>query len=250
MVTQIFNQAKKDAKHHWNEYTSRGIEFYYLLDPKTMYGKIAVALYPKAREVNYKFDNGDKIISTNAELFTDDDRQDFSLIEKLPQKIKDLLDIEIQYAKHDFSNKAEVNVTSVDLLSIGETEKIPANILSYDNWWWLRSPGNNSYDATDVNNFGFAYDLGLSVSSSDGAVRPAFIIPNLKSLNLPIGEEVLLGENQIKCVVISDDKVLYNDEVIKSKFDDESNNYEKSYIKNRVIDILFKDDLGKQKLYY
>ena len=57
-------------------------------------------------------------------------------------------------------------------------------------WWWLRSPGRNSYYAAgvssdgSVNDFGYSVgsvnDLGIYVDDSNGAVRPALWI-NLDS---------------------------------------------------------------------
>jgi hypothetical protein len=47
-------------------------------------------------------------------------------------------------------------------------------------WWWLRSPGFSSYYAAIVYYVGYVYDIGDIVSSSGGAVRPAFWL-NLKS---------------------------------------------------------------------
>jgi len=42
-------------------------------------------------------------------------------------------------------------------------------------WWWLRSPGNDSYVA-GVDDVGFVFDYGYIVSSSNDAVRPALWI--------------------------------------------------------------------------
>jgi len=47
-------------------------------------------------------------------------------------------------------------------------------------WWWLRSPGNSSYDAAIVSYDGFVSVSGLIVLHDSGGVRPAFWL-NLKS---------------------------------------------------------------------
>ena len=47
-------------------------------------------------------------------------------------------------------------------------------------WWWLRSLGDYSYDATRVNTVGSVTDYGSGVNLNNGSVRPALWI-NLKS---------------------------------------------------------------------
>ncbi len=46
-------------------------------------------------------------------------------------------------------------------------------IAKYSCWWWLRSPGNNSNNAADVNNDGSVNDNGNNVNNDNNAVRPA-----------------------------------------------------------------------------
>lgn len=43
-------------------------------------------------------------------------------------------------------------------------------------WWWLRSPGNDSCYAADVNRAGAVYDYGSYVSRNTGGIRPALWI--------------------------------------------------------------------------
>ena len=78
-----FTPSLKDAKQHWNDYTSKGIEFYYFLDPKTMYGKYAVALYPKTLDVNQETEQG-WLNKTNIEIYNDVDYLDYLAVDKLP----------------------------------------------------------------------------------------------------------------------------------------------------------------------
>lgn len=47
-------------------------------------------------------------------------------------------------------------------------------------WWWLRSPGNYSYDASFVTRYGWGYDYGDIVYYDNIAVRPALHL-NLSS---------------------------------------------------------------------
>lgn len=43
----------------------------------------------------------------------------------------------------------------------------------YNGWWWLRSPGNNSNNAANVNNNGNVNRSGNNVNNNDAVVRPA-----------------------------------------------------------------------------
>lgn len=143
------------------------------------------------------------------------------------------------------SNNRYADVTAVDLLSIEETKQIPQDILQYDFYWWLQSPGGRSNYAACALANGTVDAEGYIVNYGDIYVRPAFMIPNLKEFNLSIGEEIMLGD--IKCIVISDDKVLYDDELIDYWFDSKSNNYAKSEIKRKIQDE-FGKYLGKQNI--
>jgi hypothetical protein len=45
-------------------------------------------------------------------------------------------------------------------------------------WWWLRSPGNNSNNAANVNTDGNVNINGNNVSAESGGVRPALPQPH------------------------------------------------------------------------
>ncbi|MCL2080095.1 MAG: DUF6273 domain-containing protein [Oscillospiraceae bacterium] len=45
------------------------------------------------------------------------------------------------------------------------------------NWWWLRSPGNNSNNAANVNNDGNVNVNGNNVNNDNNGVRPALPRP-------------------------------------------------------------------------
>ena len=51
-------------------------------------------------------------------------------------------------------------------------------------WWWLRTPGRNSYNAACVYSFGRMGDYGYGVHKKAGAVRPAMRISLKKLKNL------------------------------------------------------------------
>ena len=197
-----FQPSEGDAKRHWNDYTSKGIEFYYLLNPKTMYGEIAVAVYPETLEVNKRTDDG-LLVSTNAECFNAQDNQDFTLIDKLPSNVKNL--IEINFIPFDIKYSVpKEDVREITLLSVEEAMECPISILKGNSWWWLRSPGNYSFSAALVNYHGTVRSGGFSVLDVNFAVRPALRISNLP--NLQIGDVVeCLGR---KWYYVVDDLIL------------------------------------------
>lgn len=79
----------QDAEQHWKEYTNLGVEFYYFLNPDTMYGEYALALYPHIIEVydeayNERLNKPFYIKTTNFELFDAEDTLDYSMVNRLP----------------------------------------------------------------------------------------------------------------------------------------------------------------------
>jgi len=51
-------------------------------------------------------------------------------------------------------------------------------------WWWLRSPGNNSNNAANVNNDGNVNVNGNNVNNDSGGVRPA--LPHKPDIRLKV----------------------------------------------------------------
>ena len=95
-----FTPSEEDAKHHFNHYTSQGIRLIYFLDPKTMYGEIAIAIYPKILYANEEVFSADKIIylkKTNFEIFNAEDSSDYALLEEIPQELQDKLGLVVEY---------------------------------------------------------------------------------------------------------------------------------------------------------
>ena len=78
-----FTPSLTDAERHWNDYINRGIRFFYFLDPSTMYGEYAVALYPEIHNINDVF-KGLFVKSANVEIYNAKDELDYSTIAKLP----------------------------------------------------------------------------------------------------------------------------------------------------------------------
>jgi len=79
-----YNPSAKDAKKHWNNYTKKGVRFFYFLDPSTFYGEYALALYPRTINVNEFLNDNEYLKETNFELFNQKDYRDYSELNSLP----------------------------------------------------------------------------------------------------------------------------------------------------------------------
>lgn len=92
--------SEEDAKEHFNRYKKYGIKLYYFLNPNTMYGEYAIALYPRIRVANKIVDNF-YINEANIELFNAKDNLDYESLDKLPT---DLIPEEIVCKTKTFEN--------------------------------------------------------------------------------------------------------------------------------------------------
>ena len=140
------------------------------------------------------------------------------------------------------------------LLSVEEAEKIPQEILACDSWWWLRSPGGNSIYAMKVDYDGYARSNSY-VYSAYNAVRPAlFLSSPLSELNLKRSKKgyIKLGNKEngksIEWIDISEYMgkpcLLTKKPIGQFRFDEKSNDYDKSEIKATLAEldnILFTD---------
>lgn len=119
-------------------------------------------------------------------------------------------------------------------MSIEEAEKLSIDILKYEGWWWLRSPGyfQNIVDA--VNCDGSIYCFGYPVRIDHGYVRPALLIQNLESSNFKIGDTFTFREKQFK--IILEGLAFCLEDIGRSCFSGNSSDYETSEIKKYVDD--------------
>ena len=120
----------------------------------------------------------------------------------------------------------------ISLLTIEEAEALPKNIREYGGRWWLRTPGDYPDDVTCVH-LGGSIINSIYVGYNNYAVRPVITVSNLKDLKVSIRDTIFIQGQ--KYVVISDNKILYNDEVVYHRFSNESNDYDKSEIK-KIVD--------------
>ena len=127
----------------------------------------------------------------------------------------------------------EIDVTGITLLSIDEYEKMRNVIPHMHDFWWLRSPGNDSGHAAEVSNDGTVNEDGSNVNYSLNCVRPALIL-DPKFSNLEIGDKFKL-KNYV-WIVISERYAICDTAIGCHCFRedwtaDDANDYEKSDVK-------------------
>ena len=130
------------------------------------------------------------------------------------------------------------------LLSIEEYKKYKVLIPKRWYWWWLRSAGVSQYRMSGVDCDGSVDFVGNNIFIDYG-VHPAFKSAKIAQ-NIAIGDVIDIKENV--WIYLGDDLFISKYAVAFSKFDDESNEYNNSYIKNvtlkKLEDKLFdKDEL-------
>ena len=129
-----------------------------------------------------------------------------------------------------------LKIHGATLLSVEETENLlTREERKYHCWWWLRSPGISSDGAAGVGNGGDVYCNGYGVYGDDDCVRPALQISNLESSNLLIGDVFEVGDYKFR--IISEDLAwMYEQDIGDHRFDEETNVYGQSEIKQFVDD--------------
>lgn len=78
-----FKPSLKDAENHWDNYTSKGIRFFYYLDKNTNLAKYAIALYPETIDVDRKIGTA-YVTEANFEIYNAEDELDYDAFNKLP----------------------------------------------------------------------------------------------------------------------------------------------------------------------
>lgn len=235
-----------NAKWHWDNYARQGVRLFYFLNPKTMYGEYAVAVYPGTLEAykrfGYLYINNINI--PNFTIYNAKDDLDYSAINKLPLDKIPNIKIDADEAEIETS-PSTVKPIALDLLSKEEAESLPDNIIEYEDEWWLKSP------VKKYKNYNLAACvLGNNIYSNfvtqRYAVRPALTISNIESDNLKLySHHKIFGEDWI---YIGDNRFLFNGDVIHHNFDKKSNKYEKSEIKqllNRWLEKLKRQSVSE-----
>lgn len=126
----------------------------------------------------------------------------------------------------------ELEIEGATLLSVDEADALPLRLRKYENSWWLRTPGFNSYITAGVNMYGSVGIYGYSVNYRSIAVRPALQISNLKSSNLKIRDVFKFGGKEFE--IISNTLAFCKTDIGNHRFDNDYNDYKKSKIKKYV----------------
>lgn len=132
----------------------------------------------------------------------------------------------------------ELEILGATLLSAEEAETLLTEAERvYDNWWWLRSPGDDQNHAAGVRSDGSVDDDGHYVLNGNDCIRPALKIFNLQSSNLDIGDRFKFGGQIFK--IISEDLAFCEGDIGRGCFrkdweEEEANHYETSDVKKAV----------------
>lgn len=125
-------------------------------------------------------------------------------------------------------------IKEIVLLSKEEWEEIVATVpnIPIDNneYWWLRSPAKNYFDAMYVRMDGSVCDHGAPVNYSYAGVRPALRIPIPKGYK--VGDKIKVGSTM--CTMVAFDLLLVDQGICSHSFDTSNNNYDTSEIKEYI----------------
>lgn len=139
--------------------------------------------------------------------------------------------------------KYDVDEVEITLLTVEEAKALPRAILrTYSDDWWLRTPGDKEDTIAAVAGNGFVLERGLCVNWERIAVRPAFIIANLKSSKF---DKILVGNTW--CTVVAPGLALADKKVCWHRYDAKSNNWETSELKAFIKSDEFKAKLREKK---
>lgn len=159
-------------------------------------------------------------------------------LKELEQKYVEL-GVEIQRLKAQ-QEKIGYKDDPIFLLSVEEYEKYGNEIPELRWWWWLRSTGCTHSHSAAVNAFGKVFYTGHYVYNDFGNVRPAL---NLKSYPMHYNIVSTIERNGVEKITtcgatwvkIADDIYIAENPIGFDKFDDESNDYESSYIRKWLL---------------
>lgn len=172
------------------------------------------------------------------------------LEERLDKLEKDMELLKTQLHKEDEKEEQEKDIVGFEedpifLLSTEEYEKYKDAIPQINESWWLRSPGHgsryagcrqDSRYAACINDDSILLKDGYLINNTDGmGVRP--VVKNQAISDLyKVGKTILI--NNFPFIVIDKREGLAIAEVPISfgKFDDDSNDYENSYIRKFLLD--------------
>jgi len=134
-------------------------------------------------------------------------------------------------------------IEEIALLTVEEAKKLPKWVLANGEWWWLQSAGYSQYCTAFVNNVGWVNALGYSFDRDCVYVRPALKIKNLDLIapayGIEIGETVRILDRI--AFYTGNGKVLLCEPIGVHRFDEDTNCYENSEIKEFLENWLKKE---------
>lgn len=130
-----------------------------------------------------------------------------------------------------------LEIAGATLLSIEDAEALPLRLREYNYWWWLRSPGDDSYSTASVYCDGSINYCGASCDYCGDAVRPALKIKNLESSNFEIGNIFIFGGKKFE--IISKNLAFCLEDIGRHCFQKDcwltdANDYEESTVKKYI----------------
>lgn len=151
-------------------------------------------------------------------------------------------------AERKESPKIMPEIKAATLWSSGEAKCLTYKERSYQNWWWVQSPGTNQDRADYVDKTGSFSHYGRNVNNSYGSVRPTLII-DLSSSNYKREDTFLFGDKTFK--IITRSAAFCLEDIGQCCFREDyeandANDYEVSDVK-KFIDAWFKKAKKNQK---
>ena len=134
--------------------------------------------------------------------------------------------------KRSLEDSRELRITGATLLSTEEAEKLCKKNREYAYMWWLRSPGTRNCDTAFVRRDTSVASGGRYIKDSLPCVRPALII---EESPLKIGDFFTIRIWKFKKIT-KNLAWLYEQDIGQHRFDEKTNIYEQSEIKQFVDD--------------
>ena len=145
-----FQPSLRDAESHWDDYTAAGAQFYYFLNPKTMYGEWAVAVtdddMEDSRFQEYideqlpYFTDRDVIYSTNCQIFNARDELDYSFLDEMQGPVSDMVFVDNYPIKRLYAKDVEW----VDIPTLDDADRITDEVALYtifsSGMFWTKTP--------------------------------------------------------------------------------------------------------------
>lgn len=160
-----------------------------------------------------------------------------------------------QYAEHRLNVPVvKCNSIQATLLSKHEYDEYKNIIPHLPAYWWLRSPGERSNDAACVYSHGTTHIDGVHADSKAVGVRPAFFVSISEGSEFKAEDKLKLPYVDYDCTVlnVSDNGrmlyVLADDFISYHIFDKETNDWEKSSLKDWLND--YKEQVFDKESHY